>query len=316
MLVALFHSAAWSSFHNLSMAMDSAAGRRMPFSLQIWSSFSSTTGESCTVILLLFSTKPPRHHIIIILQPCQLLFDAKRTKHKAPLGGCRSTPQGPARIFGAFAHTCTALLIGAATTGPDCLVVGRQRAAQSNKIGVLLSWRQRCRQLDGAPTKQRFCLVGLAARPGAALWSGCPLPPVRPVGRAGRCPLPPGPGSAGAVVPGSVGPDGLRPAGPPSPGGGLLSVAQWVSPALLRLLPGLAAALSTDPGASRQGLWLMRPAALPHLKPREKKKDMAPLPCLPISQMPSPMQLCDLRTWPDTADSSWHRPWWSPCRHG
>lgn len=60
----------------------------------------------------------------------------------------------------------------------------------------------------------------------------------------------------------------------------------------------------------------MRPAALPHLKPREKKKDMAPLPCLPISQMPSPMQLCDLRTWPDTADSSWHRPWWSPCRHG
>lgn len=187
-----------------------------------------------------------------------------RTKHKAPLGGCRSTPLGAAGNLPLFEG---------ATPGPDGLVVGRQRAAQSNKIGVLLSWRQKCRQLDGAPTKQRFCLVGLAARPGAALWSGCPLPPVRPVGRAGRCPLPPGPGSAAAVVPGSGGPDGLRPAGPPSPGGGLISVAQWVSPALLRLLPGLAAALSTNPGASRPGLLFMRPGLRPPASQAPEKKE-------------------------------------------
>ena len=224
-----------------------------------------------------------------------------RTKHKAPLGGCRSTPLGAAGNLPLF---------GGATPGPDGLVVGRQRAAQSNKIGVLLSWAAKtAAQLDRAPTKQRFCLVGLAARPAAALWSGCPLPPVRPVGRAGRCPLPPGPGSAAAVVPGSCGPDGLRPTVPPSPGGGLISVAQWMSPALLRLLPGLAAALSSSPGISRQGLWFMRPAALPHILP-DKEKRHDPRPCLfPFNSIPSPMQLAG-RTWPGKAGNSWHRPWW------
>lgn len=217
------------------------------------------------------------------------------SRHTSPLGGCRSTPQGPARIFGASAHTRTALLIGAATPGPDCLVVGRQRAAQSNKIGVLLSWAAKtAAQLDRAPTKQRFCLVGLAARPAAALWSGCPLPPVRPVGRAGRCPLPPGPGSAAAVVPGSCGPDGLRPTVPPSPGGGLFAPAalgrqRW-SATWPQLLPGLAAALSSSPGISRPGLWLMRAAALPHLR-AEKKERHGLLPCLSLAPIPSPIQL-------------------------
>lgn len=128
---------------------------------------------------------------------------------------------------------------------------------------------------------------GAAGRPWPA-WCGCRRR--RPPGRGGRAGVGGCGCAAGCAWQRSVGKGGLLPG-------------RSCYRALLPLYrPALAyqgqGCCSCGPGC-----------ALPHLKPRRKKKDMAPLPCLPISQMPSPMQLCDLRTWPNTADSSWHKSW-------
>ena len=152
-----------------------------------------------------------------------------------------------------------------------------------------------------------------------------PPPPARPSGAAAPSLLPPGGVGGGGGCAALV-----RLSPPAAPGrGGLgrgrgLRLRRWLRLAALgrqrwsatwpQLLPGLAAALSSSPGISRQGLWFMRPAALPHLLAGKKERHGL-LPCLSLAPIPSPMQLAG-RTWPGTAGNSWHRPWLLPCPHG